>query len=71
MKFAIGLVLCAAAMFGSLFYVQSSHFDDQKIACIKAQGRGSVLHSNATGIPIGYECMRMHLVLKYKNGEYR
>jgi hypothetical protein len=70
MKFAIGLSLFAAAMFGSLFYVQASHFDDQKIACMKVQGRGSVLHSR-TGMPIGYECMRMHLVLKYRNGEYK
>jgi len=70
MKFAIGLSLFAAAMFGSIFVVQTKHYNDEKIACMKANGRGSVLHSR-TGMPIGYECMRMHLVLKYRNGEYK
>jgi len=69
MKFAICLTLLAVSIFGTVFAKQD-HFNDQKIACIKAQGNGSVLHSN-TGMPIGYDCMRMHLVLKYKNGEYR
>lgn len=70
MKFVLGLSLFAVAMFGGLFYNQSAHFDDQKMACIKAQGHGSILHSNV-GMPIGYECMRMHLVLKFRNGEYK
>ncbi|UAW53565.1 hypothetical protein QGX15_gp130 [Pseudomonas phage psageK4e] len=71
MKFIVGLGLCAVAMFGSIFMVQANHFDDQKMACKKAEGRGSLVVSRTTGIPIGYECMRMHLVLKYRNGEYR
>lgn len=70
MKFVIGLGLFSVAMFGSIFMVQASHYDDQKMACIRAEGRGKLLTSR-TGIPIGYECMRMHLVLKYRNGEYR
>jgi hypothetical protein len=70
-KFVIGLGLFAVAMFGSIFMVQANHYDDQKIACIEAQGRGKLLHSRTTGMPIGYECMRMHLVLKYRNGEYK
>uniref|UniRef100_A0AAU6VZB2 Uncharacterized protein n=2 Tax=unclassified bacterial viruses TaxID=12333 RepID=A0AAU6VZB2_9VIRU len=70
MKFLVCLSLFAATMFGSIFYVQDQHFDEEKMACKRANGRGSVLHSRA-GIPIGYECMRMHLVLKYRNGEYR
>lgn len=70
MKFTTGLVLFAVAMFGSMFIVRANHFDDQKIACLKAGGRGTVLHSNI-GMPIGYECMRMHLVLKFRKGEYK
>lgn len=70
MKFVIGLTLFAASIFGTVFAKQADHFNDQKVACMKVQGSGSVQYSN-TGIPIGYECMRMHLVLKYKNGEYR
>lgn len=70
MKFVLGLSLFAVAMFGSIFVVQTNHFDDQKMACIKSGGYGSVLHSNV-GMPIGYECMRMHLVLKFRNGEYK
>jgi hypothetical protein len=69
-KFTIGLVLFAAAMFGSMFMVRANHFDDQKMACIMAGGRGTVFHSDI-GMPIGYECMRMHLVLKFRNGVYR
>lgn len=70
MKFTIALILFAAAMFGSMFVVRANHFDDQKMACVRAAGRGTVLLGSA-GMPIGYECMRMHLVLKYRNGEYR
>ncbi|CUR44296.1 hypothetical protein VCM_00077 [Pseudomonas phage VCM] len=70
MKFTIGLVLFAAAMFGSMFIVRANHFDDQKMACIRAAGNGKVLHSDI-GMPIGYECMRMHLVLKFRNGDYK
>ncbi|QNO00362.1 hypothetical protein QGX21_gp126 [Pseudomonas phage phiPsa315] len=51
--------------------VQANHYDDQKMACKRAEGRGSLITSRTTGIPIGYECMRLHLVLKYRNGEYR
>lgn len=70
MKFVVGLGLCAVAMFGSMFAVRANHFDDQKMACLKAGGKGELLYSS-TGIPIGYECMRLHLVLKYRNGEYK
>ncbi|UOL48515.1 hypothetical protein QGX12_gp129 [Pseudomonas phage Kremar] len=70
MKFTIGLVLFAAAMFGSMFIVRANHFDDQKMACIRAGGNGKVLHTEL-GIPAGYECMRMHLVLKFRNGDYK
>jgi len=70
MKFTIGLTLAAVLMFGSMFVVRASHFDDKKMACLLAGGRGTVLHSDI-GMPIGYECMRMHLVLKFRNGVYR
>lgn len=70
MKFAIGLVLFAVTMFGSMFIVRVNHFDDQKMACLKANGRGTVLYSDV-GMPTGYECMRRHLVLKYRNGVYK
>lgn len=70
MKFTIGLILFTAAMFGSLFVIRANHFDDQKMACIRAGGNGTLLRSEI-GIPIGYECMRMHLVMKYRNGEYK
>lgn len=70
MNFTIGLVLFAATMFGGMFSVRANHFDDQKIACIRAGGNGKLLHSSV-GVPIGYECMRMHLVMKFRNGEYR
>lgn len=70
MKFLMGVLLFATAMFGSLFVVRYTHFDDQKIACIRAGGHGTLLKSEI-GMPIGYECMRMHLVLKYRKGEYR
>ena len=70
MKFTIGIVLFAVAMFGSLFIVRANHFDDQKMACISAGGSGKVLHGDL-GMPIGYECMRMHLVLKFRNGVYK
>lgn len=70
MKFTIGLVLFAAAMFGSMFIVHANHFDDQKMACIRAGGHGKVLHSEL-GMPVGYECMRHHKVLKFKGGIYK
>lgn len=70
MKFTIGLVLFAVAMFGSMFTVRANHFDDQKMACIRAGGNGKVLHSEL-GMPVGYECMRMHLVMKFRKGEYK
>lgn len=70
MKFTIGLVLFAVAMFGSIFVVRQNHFDDQKMACFRAGGSGKVLHSDI-GMPIGYECMRMHLVMKFRKGEYK
>lgn len=70
MKFVLGLSLFTVAMFGSIFVIQTNHYDDQKMACLKAGGRGKLLHSN-TGMPIGYECMRLHLVLKFRNGEYK
>ncbi|WVS24522.1 hypothetical protein PSPHG_CDS_0041 [Pseudomonas phage Psxphi15] len=57
-------------MFGSMFIVRINHFDDQKMACIRAGGNGKVLHTEL-GIPAGYECMRMHLVLKFRNGDYK
>jgi hypothetical protein len=69
-KFIIGLVLFSAATFGSLFVVRVNHFEDQKIACMKVAASGKVMHGDL-GMPIGYECMRMHLILKYRNGEYR
>jgi hypothetical protein len=70
MKFVLGLCLFAVAMFGSIFFVQAQHFNEEKIACIKAGGSGTVLHSDV-GIPVRYECMKMHLVLKFRNGGYK
>lgn len=70
MKFLAGLVLFSVAMFGSLFIVRANHFDEQKIACMRAGGNGKVLHSEL-GMPVGYKCMRMHLVMKFKKGEYK
>lgn len=71
MKFMLGLALVGVAMFGSVFIVRANHFDDQKMACIRASGVGKVIEGSL-GVPIGYECMRMHLVMKYRaNGEYR
>lgn len=70
MKFTLGVVLFAIMMFGSMFIMRANHFDDQKMACIRAGGHGTVLHSSI-GMPIGYECMRMHLVMKFRNGEYK
>lgn len=70
MRFLIGLGLCTVAMFGSMFIVRANHFDDQKMACINADGRGKLVHSSF-GIPIGYDCMRMHKVLKYRQGVYK
>jgi hypothetical protein len=69
-KFVIGLGLFAVTMFGSIFVVQANHYDDMKMACLKSGGRGELLHSSL-GIPIGYECMRQHLVLKYRQGVYK
>lgn len=69
MKFLLCLVLFSVTMFGSMFVVRTNHFDDQKMACIRAGGNGKVLYSKM-GLPIGYECMRLHLVLKYRNGRY-
>jgi hypothetical protein len=69
-KFTIGLVLFAVLMFGSMFIVRVNHYDDQKMACIRAGGNGKVL-KGSVGIPIGYECQRMHLIMKYRNGEYK
>jgi hypothetical protein len=66
----MGLAAFAFTMFGSMFFVMGSQFDSEKIACIRAGGDGKILHSEL-GMPIGYKCMRMHLVMKYKNGEYR
>lgn len=70
MKFIIGLALLTVATFGGAFTAQTQHFDQEKLACKRAEGRGSIRYTRA-GIPFAYECMRMHLVLKYKNGEYR
>lgn len=70
MNFILGTALAAVAMFGGLFYNQTKHFDEQVIACKRAEGHGEFLKSK-TGMPIGYECMRMHLVLKFRNGEYK
>lgn len=70
MKFVICLTLGAAFMLGSAFFVREHHFNDQKIACIKAGGRGEMLRSR-TGMPDGFECMRLHHVLKYRQGVYR
>lgn len=70
MKFVAGLALFAVAMFGSIFVVQAGHYDDMKMACLKVNGSGKLLHSSL-GIPIGYECMRLHLVLKYRQGVYK
>ncbi|UAV84569.1 hypothetical protein PHB09_073 [Pseudomonas phage PHB09] len=70
MKFFLCLVLSSVTMFGSIFVVRTNHFDDQKMACIRSGGNGKVLYS-VMRIPIGYECMRMHLVMKYRKGEYR
>lgn len=64
------LILLSCTTFGGVFYKQTSHFEDQKIACIKAEGRGEYLYTKL-GIPYGFECMRMHKVLKFKKGEYK
>ena len=66
----MGLAVFAFTMFGSMFVVMGNHFDAEKMACIRVGGDGKILHSEL-GMPIGYKCTRMHLVMKYKNGEYR
>lgn len=70
MKFFVGLVLLSSLVFGSIFITQAGHFDDQAKACRKANGSGELV-KDSLGVPIKYKCMRMHLVLKYRNGEYK
>ncbi|ATN92799.1 hypothetical protein QGX11_gp036 [Pseudomonas phage PPSC2] len=70
MKFLICIGISAVLMFGSIFITQANHFDDQKMACIRAGGNGTMLKSSM-GIPVGYKCQRMHLVMKYRNGGYK
>lgn len=70
LKFFAGVVLLSVLLFGSIFTTQAGHFDDRVNACRNAQGRGELV-KDSFGIPIEYECMRMHLVLKYRNGEYK
>lgn len=70
MKWLTGAVVCVLMFFGPTLYVEHTNYNDQKIACIHADGRGKLL-TNSLGIPSGYECRRMHLLMKYRNGRYQ
>ena len=70
MKFVMTLTLAFILAFASIFFIRVDHFDDQKFACIRAGGDGIVTYDEL-GIADGFKCQRMHLNLKYRDGEYK
>lgn len=58
------LIACTLLLFTPKNTVNEGVNEDLEIACIKAGGRGS-LHNET------FECMRMHKILKYKNGRFK
>lgn len=70
MKWLIGTALFLIAALGSEVIPDESHFSDQIIACVKADGRGNLVF-NQLGLTSGHECRRMHLLMKYRDGRYQ
>lgn len=72
-KEATGYLVAALLMYSVVYTLlaitASEHRQAEIKACHLANGRGTITYS--FGIPVSYECMRMHLVLKYKNGVYK
>lgn len=63
------LLLLSGCVYSALYVTAIEHRRKQADACWLAYGNGEPVYK--LGIPVDYHCMRMHLVLKYRNGVYK
>lgn len=63
------LLLLSGCVYSALYVTAIEHRRKEATACWLAGGRGET--TIKLGVHVSYECMRMHLVLKYKNGVYK